>query len=123
MHTLFRGLEDGSRHAAYLQTALWILGEYGDLVVIPYKDSSSVHHSYLKNTVVSYDAVEASHVLDMIELLIDDETVSAETKGYLLTALVKLTDRLDDEMVPRIISLIDGFRTSKDLELQQRACE
>ena len=108
-----------------------MLGEYGDLVVVPYKDPTSVHHSYLKNRVVTFEAVEAIHagrqkqetLLDVLESLVDDETVSAETKGFLLTALVKLSDRLDDEMVPRIVSLIDRFRTSTDLELQQRACE
>ena len=97
-----------------------MLGEYGDLVVVPYKDPTSVHHSYLKNRVVTFEAVEAIHVLDVLKSLVDDETVSAETKGFLLTALVKLSD---DEMVPRIVSLIDRFRTSTDLELQQRACE
>ena len=116
-------MENGSRHASILQTALWMLGEYGDLVVVPYKDPASVHHSYLKNHVVTFEAMEATHVLDVLESLVDDETVSAETKAFLLTALVKLSDRLDDEMVPRIISLMDRFRTSTDLELQQRACE
>ena len=41
----------------------------------------------------------------------------------LLTALLKLSDRFDDDMLPRIVSMLDYFRTSSDLELQQRACE
>ena len=101
-----------------------MLGEYGDLVIMSYKDPSSVRHNYLKKShVVSFEAVDPTHVLDVLESIVDDESVSAESKSFLLTTLLKLSDRFDDEVVSRIVSLLDRFRTSKDLELQQRACE
>ena len=59
----------------------------------------------------------------MIEQIAEDPTMSVESQGLLLTTLLKLSDRLGEERKERIAGLIAGFRSSRDLELQQRACE
>ena len=99
-----------------MQTAMWMIGEYGDLILLPYDDSPSVQRLHGKAAPKHFDAAAPAHVLDVLE-----ETT--ETKELLLTALLKLSDRFDDDMLPRIVSMLDYFRTSSDLELQQRACE
>lgn len=62
-------------------------------------------------------------VLDLLERIAEDPKTSVDSQGLLLTTLLKLSDRFGDDAVERITKLIDRFRTSRDLELQQRACE
>lgn len=106
-----------------MQTAMWMIGEYGDLVLLPYDDSPSVRRLHGKAAPKHFDAASPTHVLDVLEEASKGDHVTTETKELLLTALLKLSDRFDDDVLPRILSMMDHFRTSSDLELQQRACE
>ena len=106
-----------------MQTAMLMIGEYGDLILLPYDDSPSVQRLHGKAAPKHFDAAAPAHVLDVLEETSKGAHVTTETKELLLTALLKLSDRFDDDMLPRIVSMLDYFRTSSDLELQQRACE
>ena len=58
-----------------------------------------------------------------MERIAADPKTGVDSQELLLTALLKLSDRLGEEEKERISGLIAGFRMSRDLELQQRACE
>ena len=111
-----------------LQSALWFIGEYGDLLAESYDDDASVKRRVGKKKEVllkpvHYDSVEWSELLAVLTSIADDNTVSNESRMMLLTALLKLSDRFGSEVIPDVKALLSKWRDSTDIELQQRANE
>jgi len=50
-------------------------------------------------------------------------TTTAVTKEYILTALMKLTDRFSSASTDRLKQMIANFQNNIEVELQQRSCE
>ena len=98
-----------------MQTAMWMIGEYGDLILLPYDDSPSVQRLHGKAAPKHFDAAAPAHVLDVLEETSKGAHVTTETKELLLTALLKLSDRFDDDMLPRIVSMLDYFAKARHL--------
>lgn len=111
-----------------LQSALWFIGEYGDLLAESYDDDASVKRRVGKKKEVllkpvHYDSVEWSKLLAVLTSIADDNAVSNESRMMLLTALLKLSDRFGSEVIPDVKALLSKWRDSTDIELQQRANE
>ena len=111
-----------------LQSALWFVGEYGDLLADSYDDDASVKRRVGRKKEVllkpvHYDGVEWSALLAALTSIAEDEAVSNESRMMLLTALLKLTDRFGSDVVPEVKALLAQWRDSTDIELQQRANE
>lgn len=105
------------------QVGVWFLGEYGDELLQPFFDSQRQQQ---------LDAVEPAAILDLIEKVLSAPSLDTTTKsrrksealrvGMALTALAKLSDRLED-CDARIGALLRPYESSTGLQAQQRACE
>lgn len=128
MHRLFEAVQQDRTQVPLLQSALWFVGEYGDLLADSYDDDASVKRRVGRKKEVllkpvHYDGVEWATLLAALTSIAEDEAVSNESRMMLLTALLKLTDRFGSDVVPEVKALLAQWRDSTDIELQQRANE
>eukprot|EP00019_Armaparvus_languidus_P013517 CAMPEP_0168586044 /NCGR_PEP_ID=MMETSP0420-20121227/4058_1 /TAXON_ID=498008 /ORGANISM="Pessonella sp." /LENGTH=858 /DNA_ID=CAMNT_0008621077 /DNA_START=61 /DNA_END=2634 /DNA_ORIENTATION=+ len=124
-------------HDTLTQVAVWCIGEYGDLLVAPPApplDPSTMRVSeddalQLLETVAQRSMTPSSD--GSRRLAPDSQPLyssvasgdAARVRGYVTTALVKLTTRFSANSQQRITSLLTRFATHIDPESQQRAVE
>ncbi|KAI1285283.1 AP-1 complex subunit gamma-1 [Halotydeus destructor] len=92
------------------QVSLWVIGEYGDLLLSPDPEANN-------GSTVEHDVI-----IDKCEALLVSNLMSLVTKEYASLALIKLSVRLPD-YAPKIKKIVDGFGSHVNAELQQRATE
>ena len=137
---LFSDIRKERSQVAFVQTALWFIGEYGDLLLEPYDNptapSSSSRNAKNKKKGVSspthFDAVQPSELVELLYDFQNDRHCSEETRMILLTTALKLSDRLDStestesnefSALSELPKIVAGFEASQELELAQRASE
>lgn len=134
---LFNDIRTERSQVAFVQTALWFIGEYGDLLLEPYDNpsapsSSSRNARNQKKGVSSpthFDAVQPSEIVDLLYDFQNDRQCSEETRMILLTSVLKLSDRFDSNdsgelsELSELPKIMAGFEASQELELAQRASE
>ena len=134
---LFSDIRKERSQVAFVQTALWFIGEYGDLLLEPYDNptapSSSSRNAKNKKKGVSspthFDAVQPSEIVDLLYDFQNDRHRSEETRMILLTSVLKLSDRFDSNdsgelgELSELPKIMAGFEASQELELAQRASE
>ena len=137
---LFSDIRKERSQVAFVQTALWFIGEYGDLLLEPYDNptapSSSSRNAKNKKKGVSspthFDAVQPSELVELLYDFQNDRPCSEETRMILLTTALKLSDRLDStestesnefSALSELPKIVAGFEASQELELAQRASE
>lgn len=140
---LFSDIRKERSQVAFVQTALWFIGEYGDLLLEPYDNpsapSSSSRNAKNKKKGVSspthFDAVQPSELVELLYDFQNDRHCSEETRMILLTSALKLSDRLDStelnestesnefSALSELPKIVAGFEASQELELAQRASE
>ncbi|XP_061549539.1 AP-1 complex subunit gamma-like 2 isoform X1 [Phycodurus eques] len=93
-----------------VQVACWCIGEYGDLL--------------LGGECQEMEPIEvtADSVLDALETVLQSHMSTPATRGFALTATMKLSTRINDN-VDRIRSIVSIYGSCTDVELQQRAVE
>lgn len=94
--------------------AVWVLGEYGNLL--------------FERGKIEYDGVvhaaDPKSVVDMLDMLLDSVYATELVREYVLTALAKLHTRMSDAaQQQRIKSIMSQYVESIDLETQKRALE
>ncbi|KAG2470282.1 AP1G1 protein, partial [Polypterus senegalus] len=107
---LYKALIEDISQQPLVQVASWCIGEYGDLLV-------SGHCEEEEPIQVSED-----EVLDVLEGVLVSNLSSSVTRGYSLTAIMKLSTRFSSS-VNRIKKIVSIYGSSIDVELQQRAVE
>ncbi|XP_068196711.1 AP-1 complex subunit gamma-like 2 isoform X2 [Antennarius striatus] len=110
VHKLYRALLDDISQQPLVQVACWCIGEYGDLL--------------LRGECQEAEPVQVAEddVLDALEAVLQSHMSSPATRGFALTATMKLSTRITDN-VDRIRSVVSIYGSCIDLELQQRAVE
>uniref|UniRef100_A0A671QUV1 AP-1 complex subunit gamma-1-like n=1 Tax=Sinocyclocheilus anshuiensis TaxID=1608454 RepID=A0A671QUV1_9TELE len=108
VHKLYRALVKEISQQPLVQVACWCIGEYGDLL--------------LKGECEEIEPVTEDDVLDALETVLQSHMSSPATRGFALTATMKLSTRITDN-VDRIRSIVSIYGSCIDLELQQRAVE
>ncbi|XP_016365451.1 AP-1 complex subunit gamma-1-like [Sinocyclocheilus rhinocerous] len=110
VHKLYRALVKDISQQPLVQVACWCIGEYGDLL--------------LKGECEEIEPVQVTEddVLDALETVLQSHMSSPATRGFALTATMKLSTRITDN-VDRIRSIVSIYGSCIDLELQQRAVE
>ncbi|XP_051991046.1 AP-1 complex subunit gamma-1-like [Xyrauchen texanus] len=110
VHKLYRALVKDISQQSLVQVACWCIGEYGDLL--------------LKGECEEMEPVQVKEedVLDALETVLQSHMSSPTTRGFALTATMKLSTRIT-ENVDRIRSIVSIYGSCIDLELQQRAVE
>lgn len=99
---------------ALMCTCMWLLGEYGDLLngayaALPDEGAWDAHSGATDSLLSTLEALTEAHIC-------------AEVQAYSVMAAMKLIARLPHAQ-PRLQKLVDRYRTSRDVELQQRSCE
>jgi AP-1 complex subunit gamma-1 len=115
-HKLFRLLRDELPmvQIALMHVALWCVGEYGDYLL------SSCDHD--NKSATTFDSIPLVEILGLLEAVLRSHLATTLTKSYVLTALMKLANRLS-EVRSQSADLISHFNSSLSLELHQRSCE
>uniref|UniRef100_A0A673AFC5 AP-1 complex subunit gamma n=1 Tax=Sphaeramia orbicularis TaxID=375764 RepID=A0A673AFC5_9TELE len=110
VHKLYRALLTDISQQSLVQVACWCIGEYGDLL--------------LKGDCQETEPVQVTEndVLDALETVLQSHMSSPATRGFALTATMKLSTRITDN-VDRIRSIVSIYGSCIDVELQQRAVE
>uniref|UniRef100_A0A673IDG5 AP-1 complex subunit gamma n=1 Tax=Sinocyclocheilus rhinocerous TaxID=307959 RepID=A0A673IDG5_9TELE len=110
VHKLYRALVKDIAQQSLVQVACWCIGEYGDLL--------------LKGECEEIEPMQVTEddVLDALETVLQSHMSSPATRGFALTATMKLSTRITDN-VDRIRSIVSIYGSCIDLELQQRAVE
>lgn len=92
---------------------VWCIGEYGDLLV---SDEGAQKASIDGQ---SFQAPSETDVLKLLHKLSRNISTDVVTKEYILSALVKLSDRFTSSR-DTIAKMLSKFKHSSQLELQQR---
>ncbi|KAM6948393.1 AP-1 complex subunit gamma-like 2 [Aplochiton taeniatus] len=110
VHKLYRALITDISQQSLVQVACWCIGEYGDLL--------------LRGECEETEPVQVTEddVLDALETVLQSHMSSPATRGFALTATMKLSTRIIDN-VDRIRSIVSIYGSCIDVELQQRAVE
>ncbi|XP_028813060.1 AP-1 complex subunit gamma-1 isoform X3 [Denticeps clupeoides] len=106
---LYKALLDDISQQPLVQVASWCIGEYGDLLVSGQCEEEEPIQ------------VTEDEVLDVLEGLLVSNLSAPVTRGYSLTAIMKLSTRFSS--VNRIKKVVSIYGSSIDVELQQRAVE
>ncbi|XP_061101111.1 AP-1 complex subunit gamma-1-like [Conger conger] len=106
---LYKALLDDISQQPLVQVSSWCIGEYGDLLVSGQCEEEEPIQ------------VTEDEVLDVLEGLLVSNLSSAVTRGYALTAIMKLSTRFSS--INRIKKVVSIYGSSIDVELQQRAVE
>uniref|UniRef100_A0A673KR70 AP-1 complex subunit gamma-1-like n=1 Tax=Sinocyclocheilus rhinocerous TaxID=307959 RepID=A0A673KR70_9TELE len=109
VHKLYRALVKDISQQPLVQVACWCIGEYGDLL--------------LKGECEEIEPVQVTEddVLDALETVLQSHMSSPATRGFALTATMKLSTRITDNNLK--IYIVSIYGSCIDLELQQRAVE
>ncbi|MBN3278833.1 AP1G1 protein, partial [Polyodon spathula] len=107
---LYKALIDDISQQPLTQVSSWCIGEYGDLLVSGKCEEEEPIQ------------VTEDEVLDVLEGILVSNLSSTVTRGYSLTAIMKLSTRFAST-VNRIKKVVLVYGSSIDVELQQRAVE
>ncbi|XP_012589512.1 PREDICTED: AP-1 complex subunit gamma-like 2 isoform X2 [Condylura cristata] len=107
---LYSALAEDISQQPLVQVAAWCIGEYGDLLL----EGSCEETEPLQ--------VGEEEVLGLLEKVLQSHMSLPATRGYALTALMKLSTRFhgDNNRIRQVVSI---YGSCLDVELQQRAVE
>ncbi|XP_032121375.1 AP-1 complex subunit gamma-like 2 isoform X9 [Sapajus apella] len=107
---LYNALAEDISQQPLVQVAAWCIGEYGDLLL----EGNFEEIEPLQ--------VDEEEVLALLEKVLQSHMSLPATRGYALTALMKLSTRLrgDNNRIRQVVSI---YGSCLDMELQQRAVE
>ncbi|XP_031218743.1 AP-1 complex subunit gamma-like 2 isoform X3 [Mastomys coucha] len=110
VHRLYSALAEDISQQPLVQVAAWCIGEYGDLLLEGNCEETEPFQ------------VEEKDVLALLEKVLQSHMSLPATRGYAITALMKLSTRLrgDNNRIRQVVSI---YGSCVDIELQQRAVE
>ncbi|XP_023562740.1 AP-1 complex subunit gamma-like 2 isoform X2 [Octodon degus] len=106
---LYHALARDISQQPLVQVATWCIGEYGDFLLENCEETEPLK-------------VEEEEVLALLEKVLQSHMSLPATRGYALTALMKLSTRLQGD-TNRIRQVVSIYGSCLDVELQQRAVE
>lgn len=112
VHRLYATILTDTSQITLVHVAIWCIGEYGDLLI------RSCHESG-----TDYPPVAESDIVNLLDSCLRIHNADITTKSYVLNALIKLTTRASPAIRGRILSIMNTYRGSIILELQQRGAE
>ncbi|KAK7967818.1 uncharacterized protein PG986_002095 [Apiospora aurea] len=111
---LYVNLKKDITQESLTQAGAWCIGEFGDLLLRG--------GQYEEEELVS--EVKEHEIIDLFSMILNSSYATQVATEYIVTALVKLSARLNDAaQVERVRRLIQFHSTSLDVEVQQRAVE
>ncbi|EMR10546.1 hypothetical protein PNEG_01252 [Pneumocystis murina B123] len=111
---LFFSLQKDITQEALTLAGIWMIGEYGELLLQPYQSFEEELN----------DVVKESNIIELFKNIIDSTHCSKTIMEYLMTSLMKLSVRIKDQsQIEKIRNLFGKYSTSIDVEVQQRSME
>ncbi|KAG4306588.1 hypothetical protein PORY_000576 [Pneumocystis oryctolagi] len=111
---LFFALQKDITQEALTLVGVWMIGEYGTLLLDPYQLSEEKIN----------DDIKESDIVGLLENIINSPHCTKAVMKYLITALMKLTVRIKDQFqIEKIYNLLVKYSTNLDIEIQQRCIE
>lgn len=92
----------------------WVIGEYGDSLLRggQYEEEELVQE------------MKESDIVDLLSTILNSSYATQNVSEYIVTALIKLTTRLNEPaQIDRIRRILQSHTTNLDVEIQQRAVE
>jgi len=121
-HRLYQYLLESTTHVGVIQTGLWCLGEYGEMLT--QKCPSFQGDAAFGGAVGGYPGVPESDVLKLVDKCMRVHNADAPIKALGLNALVKLSVRFQNsDSQNNIQRILKIYSNSMNLELQQRSTE
>eukprot|EP01083_Nonionella_stella_P102306 290950_1 len=116
VYKLYNSLVECTSQASLVRVATWCIGEFGEYLVS--KDGADAA-TYKDQR---FSQIEESDVTNLFNRILKMHDCPAKTRGYILTACLKLTGRFSDDS-GEIREIISSHSDHISLELQQRSCE
>jgi AP-1 complex subunit gamma-1 len=116
-HRLFRTACEDNSPITLLHVALWCIGEHADLLIRPCAPPGDDPEATF------YPAVPEQEIVSLFEKCLKLHYIDVTTKALILNALVKATARLSPALTSCIMDIINPYKTSLSVELQQRSVE
>ncbi|CAM9334045.1 unnamed protein product [Ascophyllum nodosum] len=107
-----------------MKVALWCIGEFADLLASPQEALPEIEGG--ASPCQAREAMPPEEIVDLVEALLNHHSATTSSRSNALTALAKVAFRLGGvlgEEKGRVEKLLESYRTSITLELQQRSCE
>jgi AP-1 complex subunit gamma-1 len=112
VHQLYATILSDTSQITLVHVAIWCIGEYGDLLVRPCSEAG-----------IDYPPIAESDIVTLLDSCLRLHNADITTKSYVLNALIKLTTRVSPAVRGRILTIMNSYRGSIVLELQQRGAE
>ncbi|KAJ3361336.1 clathrin associated protein complex large subunit [Allomyces arbusculus] len=128
---LYALLKTDHSQAGLVRAGIWVIGEYGDLLVQPgaapapddAEDDDNGTTDALRSVALDEDGPNEAEVVALLERVLSAANSTVVTQ-LAITALMKLAARFHEPAVVQAIqALLARYRTSMVLELQQRSVE
>lgn len=107
---MYLALLKNPNNQSLVKVGVWCIGEYGNILI-------SSPDGDLSN-----QSISEVNVVDLLESLLKNPNTRPRTKEYILLSAMKLTSRFSQQL-ERLKSILETFKASINLELQQRSCE
>ncbi|CAB1109096.1 unnamed protein product [Ectocarpus sp. CCAP 1310/34] len=127
VHKLAAALQEDmvAAPSGLMKVAVWCIGEFADLLASPQDAFPAVEGG--SAMCPAQDAMPHEEIIDLLEDLLNHHSATASSRSSALTALAKASYRLGEGLgedgKARVEEMLEGYRSSITLELQQRSCE
>lgn len=136
VHKLYASLRADLSQEALTLAAVWMMGEYGDILLAPppagmVDEASAGEEGTRSQQAPAMTQVQASDVLELFEKVASSPYSNTMVRQYVIVAATKFSTRLDEassvvdpgSLRQRILRMVEQYQTSVELEIQQRAVE
>lgn len=114
-------------------SAVWIIGEYGDVLLTASPAGMSEEGATDADGVPSQTLTQAQpdEIIDLLQQILSSPYVNPTIRQYVIVAATKFSTRLDEvgtvpnaaELKQRLEMLVKSYENSVELEIQQRSVE
>jgi AP-1 complex subunit gamma-1 len=114
VHRLYSNLLGDTSQQSLVNVGIWCIGEYGDLLnqECPSIDGAD-----------SFGPVSEQAIVSFLDKAMRLHNADVTTKAFALNALMKLSVRVPSTVQASILKIMDTYKGSMTLELQQRGAE
>ena len=132
---LYQALRDDVSQESLTLAAVWMIGEYGDILLttapvsVPVDDGAVAELAEINGTSAPAQTQQPGEVVDLLEQVLTSPYANSIIRQYVIVAATKFSARLDEVMpgqpalTQQLERLVKQFSSSIELEIQQRAVE
>lgn len=124
VYKIFYLLKQDLSQEALVLSGVWCIGEYGEILLQKAPNALPVDDPADAGPPEDIKDVSDKEIVDLLEYILESPYNSTVVTEYVVTALLKLTTRIQNPtVVERIKSILSRYTSSLDIEIQQRTVE